>query len=136
MILVVGATGLLGSEICDLLAARGKRVRALTRGTCDPARRDRLRALGAEVVPGDLRDAGSPAAACQGVSTVITTASALPIAYQPEVNTPQITDPDGYLSLIAAARDAGPAGMSGSMNLFWQTRKRHSRTNREDYHEL
>ena len=107
MILVVGATGLLGSEICGQLAARGKRVRALTRATSDPAKTDRLRALGAEVVPGDLRDADSLRAACRGVSSIITTASALPFAYQPGANSPQITDRDGYLSLIAAARDAG-----------------------------
>ena len=106
MILVIGATGLLGSEICGQLAARGKRVRALARATSDPAKVDRLRALGAEVVPGDLRDADSLRAACQGVSTIITTASALPLAYQPGINSPQTTDRDGYLSLIAAARDA------------------------------
>lgn len=107
MILVVGATGLLGSEVCGQLAAKGKRVRALVRATSDPAKADRLAALGAEVVHGDLRDAGSLAAACQGVSTIITTASALPVAYQPEVNSPAITDRDGYLSLIAAAGAAG-----------------------------
>ena len=107
MILVVGATGLLGSEICGQLAARGKRIRALARVTSDPAKTDRLRALGAEVVPGDLRDADSLRAACRGVSSIITTASALPFAYQPGGNSPQITDRDGYLSLIAAARDAG-----------------------------
>jgi NADH dehydrogenase len=107
MILVVGATGLLGSEICGALAARGKRVRALARATSDPAKTDRLRAFGAEIVPGDLRDADSLRAACQGVSAIITTASALPFAYQPGGNSPQITDRDGYLSLIATARDAG-----------------------------
>lgn len=106
MILVIGATGLLGSEICGHLAARGKRVRALARATSDPAKVDRLRALGAEVVPGDLRDADSLAAACQGVSTIITTATALPLAYQPGINSPQTTDRDGCLSLIAAAGDA------------------------------
>jgi len=107
MILVVGATGLLGSEICGQLAARGKRIRVLTRAASDPAKADRLRALGAEVVSGDLRDADSLSAACQGVSTIVTTASAMPFAYQPGANSPQITDRDGYLSLIAAARDAG-----------------------------
>ncbi len=107
MILVIGATGLLGSEICGQLAARGKRVRALARATSDPAKVDRLRALGAEVVPGDLRDAESLRTACQGISTLITTASALPFAYQPGVNSPQTTDRDGCLSLIAAAQDAG-----------------------------
>ena len=35
MNLVVGATGLLGSEICCLLAAEGKSARALVRTTSD-----------------------------------------------------------------------------------------------------
>ena len=83
MILVVGATGLLGSEICGQLLARGKRVRALARPTTDPTKTERLRTFGAEVVPGDLRDADSLRAACRGVSTIITTASALSLAYQP-----------------------------------------------------
>ena len=52
MILVVGATGLVGSEICGQLAARGKQVRALVRATADPAKVDRLRALGAEITVG------------------------------------------------------------------------------------
>jgi uncharacterized protein YbjT (DUF2867 family) len=107
MILLVGATGLVGGEICGQLAARGQQVRALVRASADPAKVDRLRALGAEVVVGDLRDADSLRAACRGASAVITTASALPFNYVPEVNTPQTTDQDGYLSLIAAAREAG-----------------------------
>lgn len=107
MILVVGATGVLGSEICGQLAARGKCVRALTRVTSDPAKVDRLRAFGAEIVTGDLRDADSLRAACRNVSAIVATASALPFAYQPGVNSPQTTDRDGVLSLIAAARDAG-----------------------------
>jgi uncharacterized protein YbjT (DUF2867 family) len=107
MILVVGATGLVGSEICGQLAARGKQVRALVRATADPAKVDRLRALGAEITVGDLRDANSLQAACRGANAIITTASALPFTYEPGVNTPQTTDQDGYLSLIAAAREAG-----------------------------
>lgn len=107
MILVVGATGLVGSEICDQLAAKGKQVRSLVRATADPAKVDRLRALGAEIVVGDLRDAESLKIACRGVNAVINTASALPFNYVPGENTPQTTDQDGVLSLIAAARAAG-----------------------------
>jgi uncharacterized protein YbjT (DUF2867 family) len=107
MILVVGATGLVGSEICGQLAARGKQVRALVRATADPAKVDRLRALGAEITVGDLRDANSLRAACRGANAVITTASALPFTYEPGLNTPQTTDQDGYLNLIAAARETG-----------------------------
>ena len=56
---------------------------------------------------GDLRDAASLKAACKGVSAVITTASSMPFAYQPDANTPHTTDQDGTLNLIAAAKEAG-----------------------------
>ena len=105
--LVVGATGMVGTEICRLLSAAGKPVKALVRATSDPAKVEKLKSLGATVVQGDLRDAASLKAACKGVSAVITTASAMPFAYQPGENTPQTTDQDGYLSLIAAAKEAG-----------------------------
>ncbi|PYP16557.1 MAG: hypothetical protein DMD52_07275 [Gemmatimonadetes bacterium] len=44
MILVVGATGLLGGEICRRLRERGQPVRALARHTSDPSKVQRLRA--------------------------------------------------------------------------------------------
>jgi NADH dehydrogenase len=53
MILVVGATGLLGSEICRRLRARGRPVRALVRPGSTKAAA--LRAIGVETVEGDLR---------------------------------------------------------------------------------
>ena len=96
MILVVGATGLVGSEICGQLAARGKQVRALVRATADPAKVDRLRALGAEITVGDLRDANSLQAACRGANAVITTTTGIFDA------TPQLFNgPDGpYVSTV------------------------------------
>ena len=108
MNLVVGATGMVGTEICRLLALAGKPVRALARATSAPRGQGReLKALGKNVVQGDLRDAMSLKAACQGVKAVITTASAMPFAYSAGDNTPQTTDENGYLNLIALAREAG-----------------------------
>ena len=107
MILVVGATGLVGRQICRLLAASGKPTRALVRATSDQAKVDELRSLGADVVQGDLRDPKSLRAACQGVSAIISTASSMPFTYQPGENTPETTDQDGLLSLIDAACEAG-----------------------------
>ena len=107
MNLVVGATGMVGTEICRLLAAAGKPVKALVRPTADPAKVEKLASLGAAVVRGDLRDRASLKAACVKVDAVVTTASAMPFAYKPEENTPQTTDADGCLALIAAAREAG-----------------------------
>ena len=106
MNLVVGATGLVGGEICRLLAEAGKPVRALVRASSDPAKVQRLEALGATIVRGDLRDRASLQAACRGAVHVLATAACIPTAYVPEQNTPA-TDREGYLALIDAAKKAG-----------------------------
>jgi NADH dehydrogenase len=54
MNLIVGATGMLGGEICRLLVERGKKVRALVRRTSDPGKVAALGRVGAEVVYGDF----------------------------------------------------------------------------------
>lgn len=64
MNLIAGATGMVGSEICRLLKAQGKPVRALVRKSSAPEKVAALRALGAEIVVGDLKDPASLAAAC------------------------------------------------------------------------
>ena len=86
MNLVVGATGLLGREICRRLAAAGKPVRALVRATSDQAKVDELKGYGAQIAVGDVRDRASLDAACQGAAAVISTVSAVPFSYQPGEN--------------------------------------------------
>jgi uncharacterized protein YbjT (DUF2867 family) len=56
--LLVGATGLLGPEICQRLMSAGHQVRALVRSTADAGKRAALHALGVELVEGDLKDYG------------------------------------------------------------------------------
>jgi uncharacterized protein YbjT (DUF2867 family) len=107
MNLIVGATGMVGTEICRLMAASGKPVKALVRTSSDPAKVEKLKRLGITVAQGDLRDRISLKAACQGVNAVIDTASSMPFAYAPGENTPQTTDHDGALNLIDVAREAG-----------------------------
>lgn len=107
MILVVGATGMVGSEICRRLIARGERARGLVRPTSDPAKVAGLRAIGVEIVVGDLRDGPSLDAACRGVDAVITTVSAMPFSYVAGENDLRTVDLDGTLRLIGAATDAG-----------------------------
>lgn len=107
MILVVGSTGMVGRDICRRLARAGVAARALVRPTSDPAKVVELRALGLEIVEGDLRDAASLAAACQGATAVISTASSMPFAYQPGVNDIATTDRDGVIKLIDAAAATG-----------------------------
>ena len=58
MDLVVGATGMLGREMCHLLRGRGRPVRAMVRQSSDPAVVAGSARLGAEIVHGDLKDQG------------------------------------------------------------------------------
>jgi NADH dehydrogenase len=87
---------MVGGEVCRRLAAAGAPVRALVRATSDPAKVEALRALGVELVQGDLCDRASVDVACQGVRAVISTASSMP----------QTVDLGGLTSLIAAAQAA------------------------------
>jgi len=105
MILVVGATGLLGSEICQLLVAGGEPVRALIRSSSDRTKVEKLRGLGVETFEGDLKNRSSLDAACQGMSAIISTASAT--LSRQEGDTLQTVDREGQLSLIDAAKAAG-----------------------------
>lgn len=107
MILVVGSTGMVGSEICRLLGEKGLPFRALVRETTDPAKIERVKGYEAELVTGDLRDRESLAAACQGIDKVICTVSAMPRSYAPGVNDIQTVDTDGVSALVDAAKEAG-----------------------------
>ena len=71
-VLVVGATGQLGSRVTRQLLDRGAAVRALVR---PGSRHQHLAALGAGLVWGDLRDAASVRAAVQGADVVVATAN-------------------------------------------------------------
>jgi NADH dehydrogenase len=104
MILVVGATGHLGTEICRRLVGRGLPVRGLVRPTSDPEAVAALRALGAELVEGDLRNPASLLAAILGVTNVVSTASATRTR-QPG-DSIETTDGEGQAALIEVARHA------------------------------
>ncbi len=75
MILVIGATGLLGAEICGQLRKAGESVRGLVRP--GSSRAQLLRDMGVEVLIGDLRNLGDVERACRGVRAVISTATAM-----------------------------------------------------------
>jgi uncharacterized protein YbjT (DUF2867 family) len=104
MDLIVGATGMLGSEIAVQLLERGRRVRALVRPSSRPERVARLKALGAELVYGDLKRPATLDAACAGVSTLISTASSTNSREQGD--SIETVDGMGQLALIEAARRA------------------------------
>ncbi len=107
MILVVGATGMVGSEVCERLAAKGKKVGALVRPSADAAKVKKLEVFGVELLPGDLREPETLVAACRRAEQVIVTASSMPFTYESGVNDIQTTDLRGLRSLIAAAKLAG-----------------------------
>ena len=104
MYLVVGATGLLGGEICRLLAAEGKPARALVRPTSDQNKVAELESFNVEIALGDLKNRATLNAACQGASVVISTASST--LSRQEGDSIQTVDLEGQLNLIDAAKAA------------------------------
>ena len=105
MILVAGATGLLGSDICSRLRAEGQAVRAMARTGSAPDKVAALRSMGGATAIADLKDPASLARACEGVETVVSTASST-ISRQ-EGDSMETVDRMGQLNLVEAAKHAG-----------------------------
>src|SRR5436309_5150889 len=104
MVLVVGATGLVGSELCQRLMRRGESVKGLVRPTSSKEKIEALRSSGVELCVGDLKDPDSIVAACRGVNAVISTASST-LSRQPGDSIESV-DTDGQLNLVNAAKAA------------------------------
>lgn len=105
MYLVVGSTGLLGSEICRILGVNGKDFKALVRSTSDKNKVEQLTLNGAELVYGDLKNPQTLDLACQDVTAVISTASST--LSRQEGDSIQTVDFEGQINLIEAAKVAG-----------------------------
>ena len=112
MILVVGATGVVGGMITRRLLEEDKEVRVLVRRDSPSSQlvqqglatsAESLIEAGAQPVHGDLRDRASLDAAVDGVETVISTANS---AMRGGADNPQSVDLEGNRNLIEAARDA------------------------------
>lgn len=105
--LVTGATGFTGGHMARTLAARGERVRAIVRPrSLDKPAVAALRALGIEIVPGDLVDAAAVAAACQACDVVYHIAATYREAGQPDAAYRAI-NVDGTRNVLDGARAAG-----------------------------
>lgn len=104
-VLVAGATGLLGSEICRQLLAKNKKVKGLVRTTSDASKVDQLKESGIEIVKGDLKDRSSLENALHGVSAIISTVSSTLSRH--EGDSIQTVDDEGQKNLIDAAVGAG-----------------------------
>src|SRR6059058_1160507 len=105
MILVAGATGVLGSEIVRRLLAKGENVKAIVRSTSNPDAVAALKKAGAETVVADLKDPSSLDVACKGVEAVISSVTAVTTAK--EGDSFAATDGKGNKNLVDAARKAG-----------------------------
>ncbi len=113
MILVVGATGIVGGMIARQLLEQGKAVRVLVRHNSPSSQlaqqglatsADVLIEAGAELAYGDLRDRDSLRQALEGVQTVISTANS---AMRGGEDALQQVDQEGNRSLIELAAEAG-----------------------------
>jgi len=102
-ILVVGATGLLGSDVCRMLRGSRHPVRGLVRP--GSPRIEMLRGIGVELVYGDLNDPPSLETACRGVATVVSTATGA--ARRLPGDNLRNVDWIGHRTLVDAAHRAG-----------------------------
>jgi uncharacterized protein YbjT (DUF2867 family) len=104
MILIVGASGKLGQAVARRALQAGRAVRALSR---QPEERlIELKAAGAEVMTGDLRDPNSLRRACAGVTHVVASAHAI---FGRGAERSALVDDRGHRDLIDAAKAAGVA---------------------------
>ena len=103
--LVIGATGILGGEIVRRLRADGQPVRALVRRSSDSAKVQGLAQAGAEIAEGDLKHPASLAAALDGVTRVVSTASST--LSRSEGDSIGTVDRDGQVAAVTAAKAAG-----------------------------
>ena len=101
MILIVGASGALGSIVAGRLLENGEAVRGMSR---TPQKLTGLKEMGGEVLQGDLRDPASLRRACDGATKVV--AAAHSILGRGEERS-ELVDDKGHRDLIDAAREAG-----------------------------
>jgi NADH dehydrogenase len=104
VILVVGATGQVGSAVVRRLRERGEEVTALVRASTDPGP---VAAAGARIVHGDLRDPGSLGSVCEGADAVVATANTIVPRRGERADFDAIAR--GYEALGRVARAAGVA---------------------------
>jgi dihydroflavonol-4-reductase len=100
-VMITGATGLIGSNVCRLLAERGVHVRALVRPGSET---EPLAALGVELVDGDITSADDVRRAAEGVGAIVNSAALLGGAVQ-DLRASEATNYGGSVNCYDAARD-------------------------------
>jgi dihydroflavonol-4-reductase len=102
LILITGATGFLGRNLCEHLSSRGYALRALARPTSDTTF---LKELKVDIAPGDVTNFASLKTAIQGCDYVVHAAAHFRLWGPPE---PFIkTNVDGTRNVLEAALAAG-----------------------------
>jgi len=104
MILVIGATGQVGSLVVKELHRQGRPVRAVVRGGAGRADAADVVKIATEVVDADLGDRRSLAAAVAGVDAVIATANVVAPRLPGDTGA---TEKRGYVALIEESAAAG-----------------------------
>ncbi len=104
-ILLVGATGYLGMEVCRQLMTTNRNVTALVRSTSAAEKVNALKQMGAKIVEGDLKDITSIKKVLNGITKVISTASST-ISSQAGDNI-QTVDNEGQINLVDSAEASG-----------------------------
>ncbi len=104
-ILVIGATGFLGMEICRQLVAAKRKVKALVRISSDAEKVQILQQMGVDTVTGDIKDTASLQKAFTNVSAVISSASST--LSRQNGDSIETVDNSGQLNVVAAAEKAG-----------------------------
>jgi NADH dehydrogenase len=99
-VLVTGGTGFIGPHVVHAMRARDIPVRALVR---DPGRASRLTSWGAELATGDVTDAASLKAACEGVDAVVHQVAIIKGSKQAFESIME----QGTRNVVAAAQEAG-----------------------------
>jgi len=102
LILITGATGFLGQNVCEYLSNQGYQLRALVRPTTDASF---LEGLNVDIARGDVLDAASVQSAIQGCEYVVHAAAYFRLWGPPE---PFIkTNVEGTRNVLDAALAAG-----------------------------
>lgn len=104
-VLVAGATGMLGTEICRRALERSHDVVGLFRASSDPDRVAALRSMGVELREADLTDPSSLPPVVADVDAVVSTVTA--IHQRVEGQGLHEVDRDGQKNLVDAATEAG-----------------------------
>jgi uncharacterized protein YbjT (DUF2867 family) len=104
-VIVIGATGFLGMEICRQLIAAKRKVKGLVRTSSDLGKVHALQQMGVETVTGDMKDVASLRNAFQQVDAVISTASST--FSRQEGDSIETVDNCGQLNVVEAAKNAG-----------------------------